>query len=376
MLTAPPPRPQSFLRGEFVPPPHFEKPLAVDHPHDRDARIRFDEIPHIYYVDGKAVGTSVTSLKHAYFSHFDADMVIRRMMSGANWSANEKYRRADGTMMSAREIKDMWDRNGQLASNKGTWMHWNIELCLNRLPFNADDVELHQYARFRDQIMRARTWTPYRTEWEIFAEVEDVAGSIDAIMHCEADGTYAIVDWKRSTKLAELARRVDPQRRKKVYSYEDVLPVLQRSRRRAKGPLSNHADETIIEYYVQLNLYRWMLQRYYDMRISAMTLVCLHEDETDFIVFDAPVLETECDAIMQERRAHVSQSTSAAAAAANNPAATSNDANPAPTSNAAAATEPAAASNDVDTQRKRARADVVYESARRRVTYSFMSHVN
>jgi len=309
-ITAPPPRPLSFLRGDFTPPPHFDKPLSTANPHPRDARIRFDEIPHIYYVDGVAVGTSVTSLKHGYFSQFNADTVISRMIHGVNWTKNEKYRKENGEMMNAEEIKAQWDVNGQLASNMGTWMHWNIELSLNGLPFNAEDVEMHQFARFRDECMRARSWTPYRTEWEIFGEPEDVAGSIDAIMRCEADGSYAIVDWKRSTKLAELARKVDPARRKQIYSYDDVLPVLQRTRKRATGPLSEHADETIVEYYVQLNLYRWMLERYYGMRISGMCLVCLHENESDYIVFDAPVMQTECDQIMELRRRNIAKRSS------------------------------------------------------------------
>jgi hypothetical protein len=354
-ITEPPPRPTSFLRGEFVPPPHFEKPLSRRFPHARDARIHFDEIPHIYYVDGKAVGTSVTSLKHGYFGQFNADMIIRRMINGPNWQANEKYRKSNGAMMTAEEIKAQWDLNGQLASNKGTWMHWNIELCLNELPFNADDPELHQFARFRDEVMRARSWTPYRTEWEIFAEPEDVAGSIDAIMRCEADGSYAIVDWKRSTKLAELARKVDPARRNKVYSYEDVLPVLQRTRRHATGPLSAHPDETIVEYYVQLNLYRWMLQRYYDMRISSMCLVCLHEDESDFIVFDAPVLETECDEIMELRRAALRPASSSASSSTSSSSAT------------LSAGHLAALQQQDEREKRRARPSAT--------TYSFMSHV-
>jgi len=338
-ITEPPPRPTSFLRGEFLPPPHFEKPLSRQFPHARDARIHFDEIPHIYYVDGKAVGTSVTSLKHGYFGTFDADMVIRRMMNGANWYSNEKYRKPNGDMMTAAEIKEQWDLNGQLASNKGTWMHWNIELCLNGLPFNAEDPELHQFARFRNEVMRARSWSPYRTEWEIFAEPEDVAGSIDAIMRCDADGSFAIVDWKRSVKLADLARKADPARARKVYDYDDVRASLQR--RRAKGPLATLPDDTIIEYYVQLNLYRWMLQRYYDMRISAMCLVCLHENESDYIVFDAPVLEAECDAIMALRRA--SRHGGAAAPAAHDASAAAPDAPAAHNASAAAHDASAAA---------------------------------
>ena len=38
--------------------------LAKLNSHERDARIQFDEVPHIYYVDGKPMDISVTGWVH------------------------------------------------------------------------------------------------------------------------------------------------------------------------------------------------------------------------------------------------------------------------------------------------------------------------
>jgi hypothetical protein len=111
--------------------------------HPRDARIRFDELPHKYYIDGRTDGCiSCTTLIHTFFGHFDADAVIENMVKSKNWKQSKYYGSTPD------EIKAQWDRERDAASTSGTNMHKNIELTYNDLPFNDDFVDTTEHRYF------------------------------------------------------------------------------------------------------------------------------------------------------------------------------------------------------------------------------------
>ena len=100
--------------------------LEKQNPHPRDARISFDEGPHIYTIDGDDSFTSVTTWNHQHFRKFDADATITKMMGSNNWP-NSKY-----FGLTREEIKDSWERNRDEAAKAGTEMHYNIECYYNK----------------------------------------------------------------------------------------------------------------------------------------------------------------------------------------------------------------------------------------------------
>ena len=55
--------------------------LAEQYTHPRDDEIVFDDKQHLYFIRGKRVDTSVTTLLHQFCSHFDADTIIQTMVN-------------------------------------------------------------------------------------------------------------------------------------------------------------------------------------------------------------------------------------------------------------------------------------------------------
>ena len=55
------------------------------HPHPLDERIRLEEGPHRYVVDGAPCGGSVTGLCHSHSAGFDEVETVARMKAGPNW---------------------------------------------------------------------------------------------------------------------------------------------------------------------------------------------------------------------------------------------------------------------------------------------------
>lgn len=79
-------------------------------------------------------------------------------------------------------------------------MHYNIERLLNKLEPSRDLPEIQQFESFYKGIIVGKGIEPWRTEWRIAAPDLSLGGSIDFVGKC-ADGTYAILDWKRSKNL-------------------------------------------------------------------------------------------------------------------------------------------------------------------------------
>merc|ERR1712127_1119999 len=100
-----------------------------------------------------------------------------------------------------------------------------------------------------------------RTEWEIYGEDEDIAGSIDFVGRFaggENDGKLCIVDWKRTRDLRNRDRH-------KMGLY-------------MKPPLDFIPDGGKWHYALQLNCYAYLIEKYYGEHVAMMEVACFHPD--------------------------------------------------------------------------------------------------
>lgn len=127
-----PPTPTDFNKGFFIHRPEEPFELELTNPHPLDSTIKFDESSHTYCINGKPAKYSVTQLLGNFFTKFDADEIISKMMTSKNWPRSE-YTFKNGTPYTAQNIKDKWNKNSEYSRNTGTWMHYNIERYMNKL---------------------------------------------------------------------------------------------------------------------------------------------------------------------------------------------------------------------------------------------------
>ena len=272
--------------------------LAVVNKHPRDDRIQFEEATHTYTVDGVRAGwTSCTGFLHNFFGHFDADAVIAKMMSSPKWYESKYYGQT------AEEIKAGWAAKGKASSEAGTRMHLDIEHFYNALPAawerlgrRAVDVETGlaamreadawepaagaEWNYFLDyQRAVGSKFEPYRTEWLVFDEEHKVSGSIDMVYR-KPDGTLAIYDWKRIEELKTDNR------------YQSGL-----------GPVSHLPDTNYWHYSLQLNVYRYILQKHYGETVSELALVVLHPNNSSWRVARLNLMDDEVAGMMAARAA-------------------------------------------------------------------------
>ena len=253
--------------------------LKIKNAHPRDAHIKFDEGPHIYYIHGEQGYTSVTTWNHSHFAHFDANTIIEKIITNAKWHNDPTYAYYK---MSKEAILAQWDANRDNAADLGTKMHKNIEDHYNgEIDISEiDTIEMRYFKRFLADFPELK---PYRTEWCVYHEELKISGSIDMIFE-NPDGTLQIYDWKRCKEIA-------------FESYG--------GKQRAITPCISHLQDTNFWHYsLQLNLYKTILETKYDKKITGLYLVCIHPDNPykKYDRIQVPFLEKEMADLMVFRK--------------------------------------------------------------------------
>ena len=239
--------------------------LKKKNSHPRDSFIEFEEDNHLYS-NGKNPFTSVTTLISKYYPEFDADKVIAKMMNSPYWPQNKYHGKT------SEEIKLEWDKKRDHSSKLGTLLHKNIEDY-----YNGEKV-----ANFSPEWFYFLEWdkanvhlTPFRSEWVIYDEELMVAGTIDMIFKHGDD--YIMVDWKRSAK-------INKQDRYNFFNH----------------PLAHLPGNNYFKYALQQNFYKFILEKYYGIKIKAMFLLQLHPKVGKYELISCEDLQEEVKIIVED----------------------------------------------------------------------------
>jgi ATP-dependent exoDNAse (exonuclease V) beta subunit len=220
---------------------------------------------------------STTGFVHAFFGHFDPDAAIKAMKRNEEkWKKHALYGKTDA------EIKEVWSNSGKEASGKGTAMHLAIEKHLNGapqlIPLDVMDTpEWRYYMNFYNDIKDSLE--PYRTEWEVWDEEHKLTGSIYMVLKRKSDGAFVIYDWKRSKEIKEDNK------------FDSGL-----------GPMNHLPNANYWHYTLQLNIYRWFLQKNYGLKIVDLAIVILHPNNTNYQIFHLNILDDEVAAMLDCRK--------------------------------------------------------------------------
>jgi ATP-dependent exoDNAse (exonuclease V) beta subunit len=230
--------------------------LELKHPHPRDSLLKFDEKYHSYKVGG-VIMTSVTKFNEGNFAKFNASKVIKMMKQKEKESGSTSgayYKK------SAASIKKEWKQRGEAASDMGTQLHYDIEFYLNLGVHNeGGTVGSVEYGYFQNFISKFPL-TPYRTEWRIFDEDSKLAGTIDAVF-INKDGSLSMYDWKRSS---------------------GVENDMCYGKYGKKTCLKGVKDTKYNKYCLQLNFYKYILEKNYGFKVRDMQLLVMHPDNPDY----------------------------------------------------------------------------------------------
>ena len=241
--------------------------LAKKNKHAFDERIKFQENGHKYWIDNDNENlVSTTTYIHGFFSEFNEQRVIQNIQNKLEYSTDPEYKYYK---LSTNQIKQLWEE----ARNLGTNLHKDIENHLNEDAETHDSVEFQYFINFTKD---HPNWRIFRTEWLIFAEILRLTGSVDAVFKNEKNEVI-LIDWKRTN----------------LINYDGY----------GKGvfPFEHLPDSNFYHYSLQLNLYRMILEKFYDLQVKEMYLVILHPDNKNYEKVKVKRMDKEGDFLFDFR---------------------------------------------------------------------------
>ena len=185
------------------------------------------------------------------------------------------------------EIVEKWELNGTEASERGTEGHFQAELFMNGLAMHPSR-ELTVCLEFVRRHVMPTGARPFRTEWEIFTDLaenggEGISGSVDLVVQYP-NGRLGIIDWKRS---------------------KDLLGGMWSFGQTRTAPLDHLDDCDGASYALQLNIYAYIVEKYYGFAVDSLTLCSIHPDKP--YATDVPRLPRETAYLMAIERRKAAQ---------------------------------------------------------------------
>ena len=236
---------QSFGQPEFLPELREQVAAYASQRVSVQPDIVFNEATHTYAdahnQTGTADYTSVTTLIEKFFPFFDEEAYIEHFMTESGKSREEVVRK----MLEP--------------SERGTFMHQQIEYFLKGKPHEEDFKEFKMFRKFHEEQIVRRGLTFYNAEKIVTLPQYGIAGTVDALFR-KPDGNFVMVDWKRSKNLI-----IDGYPKK--YGPGRGLSIL------------SHLDNSSYYHYeLQQSFYKYILETEYGMKVSSMILCVLHPD--------------------------------------------------------------------------------------------------
>lgn len=253
-------------------------------PHPRDAFIQFDAKVHKYTVIGHSTYAyvSASSVCKPWFGEFPAYAIANRMVRSPKFETDQKYEKywhhlymwggteRRYTPIVVEDIMQQWQEYGKEQCDLGTHMHEAIEDFYNDKPEGIQSrihdgcTEYQQFMDFHQEVVVARTWRPFRTEWQLWDSDSYIAGTVD-MLFIDSDNSIHMVDWKRSKEI-------------------------KRTGSRAKGICSMFRNCNYDKYSLQLNIYTHILATHYNIHVKTMSLGVFHPTHGGYQMIDIPLL--------------------------------------------------------------------------------------
>jgi len=208
-----------------------------------DNNIFLEKENHIYRLndDKDFQFRSVTTFIGDFFDEFDAEKIANKLVK-----SNIKYMH-----LTAEELIEQWSKKAEY----GTLVHEELEnFILHKTP--VKEMKSKQGVEWLRNYAVKSDFKIY-PEAILYSKELKLAGTIDLLLLDKNTNQYSIMDWKTS-------RRIDS----KAF----------RNKKGTHPATSNIDDCNFNHYSLQLSLYRYILETYYDLNVSEQIIIHLEED--------------------------------------------------------------------------------------------------
>ena len=237
---------------------------------------KFFEEDHHYEYKNKKIGISVTRLIEEYTQEFDSQAIAEKVALKQN--------------KSVQEVLDEWEYKNKFACEKGSTCHEYIQAkwVLRWFEPNYFDHSIEYFEAINKIFKQADNFkTDYKDKLEhladefvIGSEEYDIASAIDHLFINKLTGGLVLVDYKTNSDIHKNERYA----------------------KNMKVPLSHLKDFTLNHYYIQLSIYKYIVEKYTNLKIEEMFIVWFSENIDNYEIIEIPYLKKEVEEILENRR--------------------------------------------------------------------------
>lgn len=265
--------------------------LECKNPHSRDLRIVSLEDPHIYFIDGNCENIiSSTGFVHAFFPSFDSTYTAKTIITGKTFqkTGHRKSHKYYGCK-TYQDVLKRWNKWRDL----GTALHDNIECFINGEQFEISEENKNPFEKFMRIYNDKKfwSWDHLRTEWAIFDEDIRLAGKIDYMGIDPETGYLVMMDWKRVGAISDSCFK----------RWSGSGPDM------GKDACCDLESCKYITYSLQLNTYKWILEKNYNVYVTKMYLLQVHPKVKDPILYKVPNMQSHVIKMAARRKLALSK---------------------------------------------------------------------
>lgn len=237
---------------------------------------------HHYEYKGQRVGISVTRFIEDFCNEFDSESLAEKVAIKENKTVSE--------------VLEEWSYKNKLAREKGSTCHEYAQSLWSGEKWEMKKFDgSNKYLASVEMIKRQANdfYTDYRLRLEHLADEFvvgssefDIASAVDNLFLDTKTGKIILVDYKTNSKL----KGYKDGEEKKWYV------------KNMKVPLQHLKDITLYHYYIQLSIYKYLIEKYTDLEIAQMVIVWFSEEKCEYEVIKIPYLKNEVEKILESRR--------------------------------------------------------------------------
>lgn len=244
-------------------------------------KFTFFEEDHHYECNGKKVGISVTRLIEEYSNPFDQQTIAEKVAIRDNKSVSE--------------VLEEWEYKNRFACDKGSTCHNYSQSLWSKEPYDVSIFDNSiEYVSAIHKIQRQATnfyhdfkdkFTHIQDEQLVGSEEYDICSAIDHLF-LDKDGNVWLIDYKTNSIL----KGYNDDEKNRRYTKKMLIP------------LQNIKDDSLNHYYLQLSIYKYLIEKYTNIKIYKTMIVYMSENIENYELIETPYLMKEIELILENRR--------------------------------------------------------------------------
>nr|DAE35540.1 MAG TPA: Exonuclease V [Caudoviricetes sp.] len=244
-------------------------------------KFTFFEKDHHYECNGEKVGVSVTRLIEEYSNPFDQQTIAEKVATRDNKSVSE--------------VLEEWKYKNKLSCDKGSTCHeyaqflWTGGLY-KQLLFDNSNEYLMAVNKIQNQAKNFRKdfenkFIHIQDEQLVGSEEYNICSAVDHLF-LDNDSNVWLIDYKTNSIL----KGYNDDEKNRRYTKKMLIP------------LQNVKDDAFHHYYLQLSIYKYLIEKYTNIKIYKTIIVYMSENIENYELIETPYLEEEVKKILENRR--------------------------------------------------------------------------